>query len=233
MKEVKIVTKRKPVSDQEIESYMDFNEVLRRSATPASNPLMNHRAFLWGSAGLLATVGSLIWLATPKAQEAATTKLKNSDAITRVDTLNTQPTDIIEAPVNDRGPAHDPVDQPKPRVTAADELSTQVQPRSDLLYEKAAPVQGYPDLYAYFDRELRYPVTALADSIQGTTSVAFVLNSSGQPSEVTIVNSLGPEFDLEVKRLIENMPAWHPARLNGKAVQSKILLPITFRINQP
>lgn len=97
-------------------------------------------------------------------------------------------------------------------------------------YLEAEPASGYPALYDYFARELRYPVEALKDSIQGIVSVSFLIDQEGKPVQIKIVNSLGPAFDKEAQRLIENMPAWKPATLNGKAVAAKISLPFTFQI---
>ena len=224
------MAKRKPVTDHEIESYMDFNEILTRAAAPTRGPLTNNRGILWSATGLLVTLGCLLWLTTQKSQQAID-DLKNSGVTTIADTLSTHQPGFTAAPEKERVPSFDPVPEPSTELMKADELPSDKQP--GLQYQKAIPIQGYPNLYEYFDRELRYPATALADSVQGTTPVTFVLNTSGKPIDVTIVNSLGPEFDLEVMRLIENMPAWHPARLNGKAVRSRISLPITFQINKP
>jgi TonB family protein len=97
-------------------------------------------------------------------------------------------------------------------------------------YLEAEPAAGYPALYEYFASELRYPAEALKDSIQGIVSVSFLIDQEGKPVQIKIVNSLGPAFDKEAQRLIENMPAWKPATLNGKPVAAKISLPFTFQI---
>jgi TonB family protein len=97
-------------------------------------------------------------------------------------------------------------------------------------YFAAEPTDGFPLLYEYFNRELKYPQEAIKDSIQGVITVSFIINSQGQPKEFKIINSLGSPFDKEVVRLIENMPPWKPAMLNGKPIDSKISIPLTFQI---
>ena len=97
-------------------------------------------------------------------------------------------------------------------------------------YISAEPELGYPHLYSYFEEQLRYPKEALKDSLQGIITASFVLNAKGEPEQIEILNSLGKPFDEEVNRLINDMPVWKPARLNGKAVASKISLPFTFSI---
>jgi len=96
----------------------------------------------------------------------------------------------------------------------------------------AEPIIGYPKLYTYFDEELKYPENLQSDSINGVITASFVINTEGNPEQITIINSLGPAFDEEVKRLIVGMPKWKPATLNGKPVTSKVSIPFTFTISR-
>jgi len=107
---------------------------------------------------------------------------------------------------------------------------TDVVATSADVYLEAEPLRGYPDLYAYFDRELKYPQVAIKDSIQGTESVSFFINKEGKPEGIVILHSLGSLFDEESRRLIINMPSWKPASLNGQPVRAKITIPLTFTI---
>ena len=99
-------------------------------------------------------------------------------------------------------------------------------------YVQAEPAKGYSDLYDFFSTNLEYPADGLKDSIQGVQTISFVINTAGKPEQIQVVNSLGEPFDKESRRLIENMPAWKPATLNGKPVESKISIPITFQIQK-
>ena len=97
---------------------------------------------------------------------------------------------------------------------------------------QAEPADGYSALYAYFNSNLVYPSEALKDSIQGVETVSFVINTDGKPEKITIRQSLGEPFEKEARRLIENMPLWKPATLNGKAVPSQMSVPLTFQIQK-
>lgn len=99
-------------------------------------------------------------------------------------------------------------------------------------YVQAEPLNGYPALYEYFNKELQYPQEAIKDSIQGIVAVTFYINTEGSAGRIKIENSLGELFDKEVIRLIENMPLWKPATINGKPVESKLSLPLTFNIKR-
>ena len=63
----------------------------------------------------------------------------------------------------------------------------------------AEPIDGYPALYDYFSKELRYPEDALKDSIQGVTSVTFIINAQGKPEHVSTDRALPEAFDKEAR----------------------------------
>jgi protein TonB len=98
-------------------------------------------------------------------------------------------------------------------------------------FTEATPVDGYPALYSYFDKELKYPGSP-KDSIQGIETVSFAINVNGKPDHIKIENSLGKAFDDESKRVIENMPLWKSATINGKPVSVRLSIPLTFKIKK-
>ena len=72
----------------------------------------------------------------------------------------------------------------------------------------------------------------MKDSIQGIMKISFVINEEGKPVSIRTEESLGKPFDGEAVKLIESMPPWKPALLNGKPVKSRISLPLTFEIRK-
>jgi protein TonB len=100
------------------------------------------------------------------------------------------------------------------------------------VFIQAEPVAGYPALYEYFMRELKYPAEAVADSVQGVVSVMFTINAQGKPEKIQVEQSLSPALDREAMRVIANMPAWKPATYNQKPMPSRISLPLTFQIKK-
>lgn len=104
--------------------------------------------------------------------------------------------------------------------------------KSNYDYLEAEPVDGITALYAYFDNTLKYPESALPDSIQGVTLVTFTINVEGRAEGIIIEKSLGVPFDNEAIRLIEGMPIWRPASINGQSINSKVSIPLTFRIEE-
>ncbi|HEY0653411.1 MAG TPA: energy transducer TonB, partial [Chryseosolibacter sp.] len=118
------------------------------------------------------------------------------------------------------------------QTNKATDLNSNAKSGLNAVYVQASPVNGYPHLYAYFSRELKYPEEAKKDSIGGEVIAVFTISADGSPEKIVIEYSLGPAFDREVIRLITNMPPWSPATYNEKPVASKMSLPLTFQIKK-
>jgi TonB family protein len=226
---IKIMKNQPQPSDEEIKRYMNFDHVLA-SRNVVSGWHQMYSALKWGVPCLLLT-GLLLWFAfskepgktveTQKHNEKAVSPKQSSISPKPVDAdsmHNAEPTDqegSIAKPAKAKKQA-----TPPPASKAA----------KDEIYMQAEPQVGYAALYNYFAENLRYPSDAIADSIQGVQTISFIINTNGTPEYIMITNSLGDSFDKEARRLIETMPAWKPATLNGIPVASKVSLPLTFQI---
>jgi len=61
--------------------------------------------------------------------------------------------------------------------------------------------------------------------------VQFSVNSDGSLSQIKIAESLYPELDQEVIRVVsESDIMWKPAIINGKAQASRLLFPLSFKL---
>jgi len=114
-------------------------------------------------------------------------------------------------------------------VQVSEEKSNKQSLNVDQIYLPAEPLDGYSALYNYFNTNLVYPPEAIKDSVQGTLVINFTINRAGEAEDIQITQSLGALFEKEAHRLIENMPVWKPASLNGKPVSSKVSLPLHFQ----
>ncbi|MEM9859384.1 MAG: energy transducer TonB [Bacteroidota bacterium] len=104
--------------------------------------------------------------------------------------------------------------------------------KKEYIYKDAVPKEGIPNLYEYFETNLKYPESGLLDSIQGDVIVRFTIMKSGEINTIFIEKSLGDLFDEEAVRLIRNMPPWEPASVNGSPVNSRVSVPLHFRIEK-
>lgn len=89
---------------------------------------------------------------------------------------------------------------------------------------------GADALFQFIQQNLRYPVIAVENGIQGRVVLRFVVDKTGNISDITIVNSVDPACDREAIRVIQAMPKWTPGYQDGKPVNVSFMMPISFRL---
>ena len=204
-KKLNIMKTRPQISDAEIQSMMDFDKVLHQHASA------KRWRYIPVIAGVLVALVAGWFFLKPTAEKipVATTQPGPKEEIKPTEVLTPKPAEVI-------------VKKQKQEVSQPKEATADI-------YTEAEPVSGYDDLYAYFEKELKYPADASV-AAEGDVAVTFVINKKGKPEQIKFINSLGPEFDKEVIRVINNMPGWKPATQNGKPVPAKISQSFTFDV---
>ena len=98
--------------------------------------------------------------------------------------------------------------------------------------EKQAEFPGGPKaMMEFLSKNVKYPVVALENGVQGKAICQFTVNKDGSIVDVEVVRSSGnASLDKEAIRVIKTMPKWKPAQQRGKSVRSKFTLPIVFRL---
>lgn len=90
---------------------------------------------------------------------------------------------------------------------------------------------GQQALLKYLSENVKYPVIAQENGIQGRVICQFVVNKDGAIVDVEVVRSGGdPSLDKEAMRVIKSMPKWNPGKQRGKAVRVKYTIPVNFRL---
>ncbi|GAB3217482.1 energy transducer TonB [Algoriphagus aestuariicola] len=90
---------------------------------------------------------------------------------------------------------------------------------------------GMEAWYKYLRSNLSYPKQAQRLGVEGTVIVRFVVNTNGSIQDVEVARSVDPSLDEAAMEVILNSPAWKPARHNGRAVRSRMTIPIKFKLN--
>ncbi|WP_425639943.1 energy transducer TonB [Algoriphagus yeomjeoni] len=90
---------------------------------------------------------------------------------------------------------------------------------------------GMDAWYAYLNKNLKYPAQAKRIGIEGMVIVRFVVNTDGSIQDIELVRTIGGGCDEIAKEVIENSPNWTPGRIGGRAVRSRMTMPIRFRLN--
>ena len=89
---------------------------------------------------------------------------------------------------------------------------------------------GSVELMKFLSTNLKYPASALKDSIQGRVVATFIVEKDGSTSNVMVVKHVSDDLDAEAVRVIELMPKWIPGMQKGEAVRVKYTVPVTFRL---
>ena len=89
---------------------------------------------------------------------------------------------------------------------------------------------GNSALFEYLSKNIKYPVVAEENGVQGRVVVTFVVERDGSITDVKVVKSVDPSLDKEAQRVVKSMPHWIPGKQNGSAVRVKYTVPVTFRL---
>ncbi len=107
-------------------------------------------------------------------------------------------------------------------------------PEENIVFVVAEKMPSFPGgqqaLMKYLSENIRYPVIAQENGVQGRVIVQFTVRKDGTIDDVKVVKSADPSLDKEAVRLIKSVPAWEPGMQRGKAVHCKFTVPIVFKL---
>jgi protein TonB len=89
---------------------------------------------------------------------------------------------------------------------------------------------GQSALMQFLQSNVKYPVVAQENGVQGRVVVSFVVERDGSITDVQVVRSVDPSLDREAQRVVRSMPKWIPGKQNGQAVRVKYNVPVSFRL---
>ena len=101
----------------------------------------------------------------------------------------------------------------------------------DVVEDQPEPQGGMKGWNMYLSRNLSYPAEARSMGVEGTVIVVFVVNSNGAISDVEILRGIGAGADEEAIKVVENAPDWIPGKQNGEAINTRMRLPIRFKLD--
>lgn len=102
---------------------------------------------------------------------------------------------------------------------------------NDFVDEQAMFKGGMDAWYKYLNKNLTYPSQAKRMGIEGMVIVRFVVNTDGSIEDIELVRTIGGGCDEIAKEVIENSPNWNAGKIGGRAVRSRMTMPIRFRLN--
>lgn len=100
----------------------------------------------------------------------------------------------------------------------------------DVVDTPPSPVGGFKAWSRHLSENLTYPTSARMKGIQGTVLVSFIVNTDGTIEGIELVQGIGGGCDEEAIRIIKSSPSWTPGMIKGKAVRTRMKIPIGFRL---
>ena len=119
----------------------------------------------------------------------------------------------------------------KAKEVVVDEKPKEEETKVFDVVEQMPQFPGGPQaLFEYLSKNIKYPVVAEENGIQGRVIVTFVVERDGSITDVRVAKSVDPSLDKEAQRVVRSMPHWIPGKQNGSAVRVKYTVPVTFRL---
>ena len=85
-------------------------------------------------------------------------------------------------------------------------------------------------LRKWISTNIKYPVIAAENGIQGKVYVTFVVDKDGSVSNARIARGVDPSLDQEALRVVNSLPKWKPGKQRGKPVRVSYTVPINFQL---
>ena len=83
----------------------------------------------------------------------------------------------------------------------------------------------------YIARNTKYPPIAKENNITGRVFVSFVVDKSGNVTEVKVLRGVDKYLDKEALRVVSSLPKFTPGKQRGKAVKVQYNVPISYKLN--
>ena len=82
----------------------------------------------------------------------------------------------------------------------------------------------------WLTKNLKYPLAAQKQKIEGRVVVSFVINRDGSLTDIKVSKSANPILDSEALRVAKMMPKWKPGLNNNKPCRTLFAVPIDFKL---
>ncbi len=140
------------------------------------------------------------------------------------------------APVIDKPAAPPPPPPPPPPKEEPDEIFKVVEemptfPGCESISDKAERKTCVDQkLLEFIYSNIKYPVLARDNGVQGLVVVNFVVEKDGSITDIQVVRDIGAGCGEEAVRIVKMMPKWNPGKQRGRPVRVRFTLPIRFKL---
>ena len=119
-------------------------------------------------------------------------------------------------------------------LTTVSAQKTVVAQKNQKVFDVVEQMPEYPGgiqaLFEYLSQNVKYPVDAEKQKVEGRVIATFVVETDGSISSIEVVKPAFPSLDAEAIRVLSGMPKWTPGKQSGKEVRVKYTVPISFHL---
>ena len=127
-----------------------------------------------------------------------------------------------------------PTQVAKAQVIGPANLTARISEGADEVFDitevQPIPPGGMEGWGKFLATNLKYPQQARTMGVEGTVIVMFIINPDGSVRDAEIIRGIGAGADEEAMRVVMESPKWTPAYQQGKAVASRMRLPVRFKL---
>jgi protein TonB len=99
----------------------------------------------------------------------------------------------------------------------------------DIVDEMPQFISGTQGLYQFISQNIKYPVEAVTNGIQGRVILQFVVQKDGSIANIEVVSSPAASLSEEAVRVLKLLPNWIPGMQKGIPVNVHYSLPFIFK----
>lgn len=209
-------------------NHNSLKKRIRMMKTTKSNPWNRMKAVVTIPVAAIAVMA----FASPKAEQMATTIEAESNEIASRVAEPIMETSIapkqVEAVANEKAITSPKDTLPKVVSTTA---NVNISDGKDIAEKMPSFPGGIEAMMEYLKSNVKYPETAKKKGIQGRVIVNFIVDKDGNVTSPKVVRSVDTELDAEALRVVSAMPKWTPGTQDGKAINVKYTIPVSFNLN--
>ena len=120
----------------------------------------------------------------------------------------------------------------------ASELGSSVinqKPQGEEVFTVVEKMPEYPggeeERVNFLVKNIKYPEEARKNGISGTVFITFIIEKSGEITNIKVLKGVDEILDNEAIRVISIMPDWKPGMQRGKPVRVQFNMPIQFNLD--
>ena len=99
------------------------------------------------------------------------------------------------------------------------------------IFQVVEDMPAFPgNVTKWISKNVKYPVLAMENGIQGKVYIQFVIEKDGSITDVKVARGVDASLDKEAVRVVKAMPKWKPGKQRGKPVRVSYTVPINFQL---